>query len=93
MLINEYPNLIAIPTIHIVRNAQNPVIPYVLVNLSTGQVYLPKMKLLGQLIPTDDDNEDIFPETVYADIYNINDISDLDQENIEIEKEIHHITC
>ena len=31
-------------------------------------------------------NEDIFPETVYADICNINDISDLDQENIEIEK-------
>ena len=42
LLINEYPNLIAIPTIHIVRNAQNPVIPYVLVNLSTDQVYLPK---------------------------------------------------
>ena len=86
LLINEYPNLIAIPTIHVVRNAQNPVIPYVLVNLSTDQVYLPKRKLLGQLIPTDDDNEDIFPETVYVDIYNINDISDLDQENIEIEK-------
>ena len=40
LLINEYPNLIAIPTKHIVRNAQNPVIPYVLVNLSTDQVYL-----------------------------------------------------
>ena len=69
MLINEYANLIAIPTIHIVRNAQNPVIQYVLVNLSTDQVYLPKRKLLGQLIHTADENEDIFPETVYADIY------------------------
>ena len=76
MLINEYSNLIAIPTIHIVRNKQNPVIPYVLVNLSTDQIYLPKRKLLGQLIPKDDENEDIFPETVYADICNINDISD-----------------
>ena len=59
---------------------------HVLVNLSTDQVYLPKRKLLGQLIPTDDKNENIFPETVYADICNINDISDLDEENIEIEK-------
>ena len=86
MLINEYPNLIAIPTLYIVRNAQNPVIPYVLVNLSTDQVYLPERKLLGQLIPTDNNNTNIFPETVYADICNINDISDLNQENIEIEK-------
>ena len=86
LLINEYPNLIAIPTLHIVRNAQNPVIPYVLVNLSTDQVYLPKRKLLGQLIPTENDNTNVFPETVYADICNINDISELNQENIEIEK-------
>ena len=86
LLINEYPNLIAIPTIHSVRNAQNPVIPYVLVNLSTDPVYLPKRKLLGQLIPPDDDNTNIIPETVYADICNINDITDLDQDNVEIEK-------
>ena len=86
LLINEYPNLIAIPTLHIVRNAQNPVIPYVLVNLPTDQVYLPKRKLLGQLIPTDNNNTNIFPETIYADICNINDISDLNQANIEIEK-------
>ena len=56
-----------------------------MVNLSTDQVYLPKRKLLGQLIPTDNNNTNIFSETVYADICNINDISDLDQENIEIE--------
>ena len=42
LLINEYPNLIAIPTIHNVKNVQNPVIPYVLINLSTESVYLPK---------------------------------------------------
>ena len=30
LLINEYSNLIAIPTIHNVKNTQNPVIPYVL---------------------------------------------------------------
>ena len=51
-MINEYPNLIAIPTLHIVRNAQNPVIPYVLVNLSTDQVYLPKRKM-GTLMDMD----------------------------------------
>ena len=50
LLINEYPNLIAIPTIHIVRNAQNPVIPYVLVNLSTDQVYLTE-KIVGTINP------------------------------------------
>ena len=48
--------------------------------------FIYQRKLLVQLIPTDNENEDIFPETVYADICNINDISDLDQENIEIEK-------
>ena len=77
--------MIAIPTIHNVRNAQNPIIPYVLVNLSTESVYLPKRELLGQLIPTDD-NYDNIPETVYADICNINDISDIDKEEIEVEK-------
>ena len=63
LLINEYPNLITIPTIHNVKNAQNPVIPYVLVNLSTESVYLPKRELLGQLVPTDDKYDDIIPET------------------------------
>ena len=78
--------MIAIPTIHNVRNSQNPVIPYVLVNLSTESVYLPKRELLGQLIPTDD-NYDNIPETVYADICNINDIClNLDKEEIEVEK-------
>ena len=62
LLINEYPNLIAIPTIHNVKNTQNPVIPYVLVNLSTESVYLPKRELLGQLIPTDDEDN----KTIYA---------------------------
>ena len=56
------------------------------VNLSTDQVYLPKRKLLGQLIPTDNKNTNVFPETVYADICNINDLSDLNHENIKIEK-------
>ena len=42
--------------------------------------------MLGQLIPTDNNNTNVFPETVYADICNINDISDLNQENVEKEK-------
>ena len=29
-----------------------------------------KRKLLGQLIPTENDNTNVFPETVYADICN-----------------------
>ena len=42
--------------------------------------------MLGQLIPTDNKNTNVFPETVYADICNINVISTLNQENVEIEK-------
>ena len=64
LLINEHPNLIAIPTIHNVRNVQNPVIPYVLVNLSTESIYLPKIELLGQLIPTEDKYKNIVPEVI-----------------------------
>ena len=85
LLINEYPNLIVIPIIQNVRNAQHPVIPHVLVNLGTESVYLPKRELLGQLIPTDDKYNNI-PDTVYADICNINDISDLDKEEIDVAK-------
>ena len=85
LLINEYPNLIAIPTIHNVRNAQNPIIPCVLVNLSIESVHLPKRELSWQLIPTND-NYDNIPETVNVDICNINDMSNLDNEEIEVEK-------
>ena len=35
---------------------------------------------------TYEDEDNVFPETVNADICNINDVSGLDQENIEIEK-------
>ena len=85
LLINEYPNLIAIPTIHNVKNVQNPVIPYVLVNLSTESVYLPKRELLGQLIPTDTDNN-IIPENIYADICHVYEDTDMNEEDIEVEK-------
>ena len=84
LLINEYPNLIAIPTIHNVKNVQNPVIPYVLINLCTESVYLPKRKLLGQLIPTDENNN-IIPETIYANICHVYDDTDINKEEIEVE--------
>ena len=78
--------LIAIPTIHSVKNTQNTVIPYVLVNLSTEPLYLPKRELLGQLVPTDDEDSNIIPETVYADICHIDKNTDIDKEEIEVEK-------
>ena len=37
-------------------------------------------------INSTDDNYNNIPETVYADICNINDMSDLDKEEIEVEK-------
>ena len=86
LLINEYPNLIAIPTIHNIQNTQNPVIPYVLINLSTESVYLPKRELLGQLVPTDDEDNFIIPETIYADICHVDENTDIDEEEMEVEK-------
>ena len=91
LLINEYPNLIAIPTIHNVKNTQNPVIPYVLVNLSTKSVYLPKGELLGQLVPIDDEGN-IMPETIYADICHVNENTGIDKEEIEVEKKFITVT-
>ena len=72
----------------------NPVIPYVLVNFSTDQVYLPKRKLLGQLIPTDDDNEEycMKMKIMYSlRLFMLTFVTlmiflMLDQENLEIEK-------
>ena len=85
LLINEYPNLIAIPTIHNVKNVQNPVIPYVLINLCTESVYLPKRTLLGQLIPTDENNN-IVPETIYANLCHVYENTDINEKEIEVEK-------
>ena len=60
-------------------------IPYVLTNLSTESVYLPKRELLGQLIPTDDEDNNIIPETIYADICHVYENTDINEEEIEVE--------
>ena len=86
LLINGYHNLIAIPTIHNVKNTQNPVIPDVLVNHPTESVYLPKRELLGQLIPTDDEDNNIIPETICADICHVYGNTDINEEEIEVGK-------
>ena len=78
--------MIAIPTIHNVKNIQNPVIPYFLVNLSTESVNLPKRELLGQLIPLDDEDNNIIPETIYADICHVCENTGMNEEEIGIEK-------
>ena len=57
-----------------------------MVNLSTDSVYLPKRELLGQLVPTDDENNNIIPETIYADICNVDENTDIEKEEIEVEK-------
>ena len=51
-----------------------------------NQVYLPKRELLGQLIPTDDEDNNIIPETIYADICHIYENTDINEEEIEVEK-------
>ena len=51
LLKDEYPNLLAIPTIHQVQNQKLSVIPYVLINLSYDRIHLPKGELLRHLQP------------------------------------------
>ena len=57
-----------------------------MVNLSTESVYLPKRELLGQLVPTDDEDNNIIPETIYADICHVYKNTDINEEEIEVEK-------
>ena len=51
LLKEEYPNLLAIPTVHQIQDQKLSVIPYVLINLSYDKIQLPKGEILGHLQP------------------------------------------
>ena len=51
LLKEEYPNLLAIPTVHKIQDQKLSVIPYVLINLSYAKIQLPKGEILGHLQP------------------------------------------
>ena len=41
---------------------------------------------MGQLIPIDDKDSDIIPETIYANMCHIDENTSIDEEEIEVEK-------
>ena len=63
ILQNEYPTLIAIPTIHRVETLRHMIVPYVLVNFSNDSTFLPKGELLGSLESMEDNIQKIITST------------------------------
>ena len=41
---------------------------------------------MGQLVPTDDEDNNVIPQTIYADICHVDENTDIDKEEIEVEK-------
>ena len=63
LLIDEYPELVLIPTIHNVEVAEIRCIPFVLLNLSEERIFLKKGEILGHLEEEDITIEEITTET------------------------------
>ena len=59
VLMDQYPNLVVIPAIHIVTEHVNTTVPVVLINLSTESIFLDKNEILG------------FLDKVHVEIYKI----------------------
>ena len=53
-----------------------------------SQFIYQKRELLGQLVPTDGEDNNIIPETIYADICHVYEDTDRNKEEIRSRKEI-----
>ena len=62
--INEYPNMVLIPTIYKVDSPCAATVPCVLINLATGDICLTKGKMLGFLVEMDIELNKRTPTTV-----------------------------
>ena len=51
-----------------------------------SQFIYQKRELLGQLVPTNDKDSNIIPEIIYADICHVYEGTDINKEEIEVEK-------
>ena len=63
LLTNEHPNLIIVPTMHIVQEEQHGYIPLVLINLDEDEkIFLRKGEILGHLEPSSIEINEIVKE-------------------------------
>ena len=63
LLTNEYPNLIIVPTMHIMQEEKCGCIPLVLINLNEDEkIFLRKGKILGHLEPSSIEINEIVKE-------------------------------
>ena len=53
LLINQYPNMVTIPVILIMPKQTDPIVPLVIINLSTESIFLSKCGILGFLDQSD----------------------------------------
>ena len=59
LLEDEYPQLQIIPTLHKIDDTNHNLIPFMVVNLGEGHVFLPKIQVVGFLDPEDIDVSEI----------------------------------
>ena len=52
-LMDEYPIMVIIPAIHITPKQIDTIAPFIIINLSTKSIFLPKHEILGLIDQTD----------------------------------------
>ena len=87
LLSDEYPELVLIPTIHNVEITEMQCIPYILLNLSKGEIFLRKGEILRYL-----EKEDIAVEEITTEIMFQSENMELTKTNYEVLSEKMFIT-
>ena len=62
---DEHPNLVTVPLLHNIESLEAHCVPYMVVNLSQDEIFLPKEQMMGHLEPTPVSVEEITTESVY----------------------------
>ena len=89
LLANEHPNLIIVPTVHIMQEERHDCIPLVLINLDEDEkIFLRKGEILGHLEPSSIEINEIVKE----DWPKEEEIKGEENEAIPLEKEVHNLS-
>ena len=81
---DEHPNLVTIPLLHNIESLEAHCVPYMVVNLSQDEIFLPKEQMMGHLEPTPVSVEEITTESVYIEDKTPEEV--INDETISLEK-------
>ena len=81
---DEHPNLVTIPLLHNIKSLEAHCVPYMVVNLSQDEIFLPKDQMMGHLELTPVSVEEITTEPVYKEAKTPEEV--INDETIPLEK-------